>query len=287
MAKGISLHVGLNFVDPGHYQGWDGELNACEADAEDMQAIAKSKKFSTNVLLTKSATRQALLDGIADAASALKKDDIFVLSYSGHGGQVPDRNADDVDGEDETWCLHDGEIIDDELYVAWSKFEKGVRILLFSDSCHSGTVSRNVFFSALAATGGLRALSPTREALDESEPTPRFRSMPRDVANRTYRANRDFYNGIQDALPKADRVKVGATVMLISGCQDNQESADGTFNGLFTSNLLRVWADGKFKGDYRAFHKSILSRMPPIQSPHYSVVGAGNFRFEKQRPFTI
>jgi hypothetical protein len=37
MARGISLHIGLNRVDPDHYDGWDGALTACEFDAEDME----------------------------------------------------------------------------------------------------------------------------------------------------------------------------------------------------------------------------------------------------------
>ena len=41
MAKGLALAIGLNAVDPRHYQGWSGELNACEADARDMSAIAE------------------------------------------------------------------------------------------------------------------------------------------------------------------------------------------------------------------------------------------------------
>jgi hypothetical protein len=41
---------------------------------------------------------------------------------------------------DETWCLYDGQLLDDELHGAWEKFQAGVRILVFSDSCHSGTV---------------------------------------------------------------------------------------------------------------------------------------------------
>ena len=40
MAKGISLHIGLNSVDPKHYGGWDGKLQACEQDSVDMQALA-------------------------------------------------------------------------------------------------------------------------------------------------------------------------------------------------------------------------------------------------------
>ena len=33
MAKGVSVHIGINEVDPAHYGGWTGALNACEADA--------------------------------------------------------------------------------------------------------------------------------------------------------------------------------------------------------------------------------------------------------------
>ena len=38
-----------------------------------------------------------------------------------------------------------------------------------------------------------------------------------------------------------------ASVILISGCQDNQLSLDGDRNGLFTQTLLGVWDDGKWK----------------------------------------
>ena len=44
MPQGISVHIGLNSVDPGQYEGWDGQLTACEADAKDMQALAKKQK---------------------------------------------------------------------------------------------------------------------------------------------------------------------------------------------------------------------------------------------------
>lgn len=142
MAKGIALTIGLNSVDPKHYGGWSGKLNACEADAEDMADIAKDKGFQVKTLLTKTATRGRLVKEVTAAAKALKSGDIFLLSYSGHGGQLPDLNSDEDDSEDETWCLFDGELIDDELYKLWTRFAAGVRILVFSDSCHSGTVTK-------------------------------------------------------------------------------------------------------------------------------------------------
>ena len=112
--------------------------------------------------------------------------------------------------------------------------------------------------------------------------------MPPGAALRTYRKNKAFYDKIlkNGKLKNAD-AKVKASVLLISGCQDNQLSADGDFNGLFTSNLLRVWNNGKFKGNYRAFHKTILARMPPDQTPNYFRVGTTNPGFEAQKPFTL
>ena len=55
---------------------------------------------------------------------------------------MPDVWGDEADKQDETWCLYDGQLIDDELYFELSKFAPGVRILVLSDSCHSGTVVR-------------------------------------------------------------------------------------------------------------------------------------------------
>jgi hypothetical protein len=41
----VALTIGLNSVDPKHYGGWSGELNACEADAEDMADIGQARSF--------------------------------------------------------------------------------------------------------------------------------------------------------------------------------------------------------------------------------------------------
>jgi metacaspase-1 len=282
--KGLALTIGLNAVNPRHYQGWSGELTACEADARDMSDIAKSKNFQVTTLLTKRATRAGVQRVIASAAKALKSGDIFMLTYSGHGGQLPDLNGDEADAQDETWCLYDGELVDDELYAALGAFARGVRILVFSDSCHSGTVIKLAY---LAATVDHSPALRVANALGQNGP-PRFRAMPPQVALRTYEANKRLYDPILEskALRKAaDHVK--ASALLISGCQDNQLSADGTFNGLFTGTLRRVWNGGQFKGDYRRFHKAILLRMPPDQSPNYFRAGERDPAFEAQSPFAV
>ena len=58
------------------------------------------------------------------AAKALKPGDLFFLTYSGHGGQVPDVTGDEDDKQDETWCLYDGQLIDDELYFELSRVRR-------------------------------------------------------------------------------------------------------------------------------------------------------------------
>jgi hypothetical protein len=81
-------------------------------------------------------------------------------------------------------------------------------------------------------------------------------------------------------------VAVKASVILISGCQDNQLSEDGEKNGLFTQHVLRVWNSGKFKGGYRQFRNEIAAKMPAWQSPNYYTAGKPMPTFEKQTPFS-
>jgi metacaspase-1 len=278
MPAGQALALGLNSVDPKHYSGWSGELNACEADAEDITSVGKSRGFKVTTLLTKEATRERVIKTIRKASRTLKSGDIFMLSYSGHGGQLPDRNEDEADAMDETWCLYDGELVDDEMYSLYGGFAPGVRILVFSDSCHSGSVTKVAYYQ--------NKMNMRTSNLDRHEI--KYRFMPSDVARRTYRLNKDFYDNI---LKKTDlkevEDKVKASVLLISGCQDNQLSQDGDFNGLFTSQLLAVWKDGTFKGTYRRLQKDIVKRMPPDQTPNYYVIGQKDTRFERQQPFTV
>jgi hypothetical protein len=93
MSNSISLHVGLNSVNPGHYQGWQGPLTACEMDASDMKMIAQSCGFQATGLLTANASRKAVTKAITAAARALQAGDTFFLTHSGHGGQLQTRTA--------------------------------------------------------------------------------------------------------------------------------------------------------------------------------------------------
>jgi hypothetical protein len=279
VAKGISIHIGLNTVDPAHYNGWDGQLQACEFDAKDMQKIAEAKGFDSTIMLSKEGTAEAVSEAIEKASGELAKGDLLFLTYSGHGGQVPDTNSDETgDSTDETWVLYDRQLVDDELYALWAKFEPGVRIFVLSDSCHSGSVTRDLF----------DALVPqiVEKGMVDAQ-KPRTKELPRDVQEATYRANEGLYKQIQSSHEAGEDVDVQASIILISGCQDNQLSLDGDRNGLFTQTLLGVWDDGKWEGGHRKFWKTVGSKMPPTQSPNFFRTGVRDPKFRRQTPLTI
>ncbi len=293
-AKAMSVHIGLNSVNPAHYEGWSGELAACEFDAKDMTKLAKSAGMKSTTLLTRAATRAKALAAIRAAAKALKKGDLLFLTYSGHGGQIPDVTGEEKDKLDETWCLYDGELIDDELYLELSRFKAGVRVLVLSDSCHSGTVTR------------------ARVPLGSELPAGRSKMMPPAVAMRTYGSHKDFYDTIQRNVAKASATAASidpdvalanahanlssrltgiagactAAVILISGCQDNQTSLDGAQNGAFTEQLLTVWNHGAYTGTYAKFHAAIKAQMPRSQSPNLFTLGPAA-SFVGQQPFSV
>lgn len=283
MPTGISLHIGLNAVDPRHYMGWSGPLAACEFDARDMAGIAESLGYArTTVLLTKQATTRRVINGIRAAAEALGPGDAFFLTYSGHGGQVTDTNGDEAtrdygevgevgDAKDETWCLFDRQLIDDELYALWAEFPARCRIFVLSDSCHSGTVTREVpDFDLLLAGAASTGFTPAATG------APAERGMPVDVAEEVSRSRAAVYARVQREVPPRESTPITATVALVSGCQDNQTSLDGVRNGLFTEKLLQVWADGAFTGSLHDLRNRVSRLMPASQTPNYYTVGRRN-----------
>jgi metacaspase-1 len=266
MAVGISLHIGLNEVSAAHYAGWSGPLNACEADAQDMRSIATSCGFEAKMLLTREATRAAVERVLKDAAARLYTGDILLLSYSGHGGQLPDSAGEEGDGKDETWCLYDGQLLDDELYGLLAGFRADVRIVILSDSCHSGTVAK----------------------LDPND-RPRYarREIPSDVAAQTYAANKDLYDRLRAQAPVRARGSLQAAVLLLSACQDHEIAGDGSRNGVFTGALRQVWNDGAFSGDYVDLHRAIGAETAPAQNPNLVTMGAHGQALSQEAPFYV
>ena len=146
MSKQQAILVGLKRVDPDAYGTWTGENGCwgCELDVDNMEMILQAEGYDITVLKTAKATRSAVINALKGAATTLKSGDTLVFYFSGHGGQQPDADGDEADGKDETLVAYDGEIIDDQLNAVWTKLRTGVRVVMISDSCNSGTNYKNL-----------------------------------------------------------------------------------------------------------------------------------------------
>jgi hypothetical protein len=217
---------------------------------------------------------------------------MLLLSFAGHGGKLPDLSGDESDGIDETWCLYDGQFLDDELTLAWLQYAQGVRILVVSDSCYSGTITRGQV--------GIP------------------RAMPRHIVMAAWWQQQAFYSQLKSNLPKIERKKMPincrdatpnsqvasssaaqkntgvtnrtrpkATVRLLAACAEGQMALDGKENGLFTKTLKAVWKNGQFSGNYASFYNQLYQLLQSQQTPQYTGLGAEDRSFDAKRPFQI
>jgi metacaspase-1 len=263
LMAGHALHIGLNHVDPAQYGGWDGKLQGCLNDAASIKSLAESAGFSTTTLLDEAATAAGVTAALGVLAAGAAGGDLCLVSYSGHGGQIADEDGDEEEGLDETWVCYDRQLLDDELHLAWSQFPAGVRVLVISDSCHSGSVVRDDVNIRIS------------------------RGMPDDERQRDNELRGVTYKTIKQQVAARGDLAVAASVLLLSGCQDDQVSYDGDGNGAFTQSLLQTWADGAFEGDYPAFHAAIVANMTTNQTPNLNEDLVADPAFTAEKPFTL
>jgi hypothetical protein len=211
-----------------------------------MYQLAKSQKFEAKILRTKQATAKRVINEIRNAAKKLSAGDTFLISYAGHGAQVEDLTGDEGDGEDETWCLYDRMFLDDEQRELYAEFARDVKIVVLSDSCHSGSATRS---GASSSSGELlpHVCGEVRE-------------MDERTAVAVYLGRKKEYDQIQRGL-KNPPPKLKANRILFSACQDYEHAMGYKDGGVFTVALLKVWNDGRFKGSYGDLAKEIRDEL--------------------------
>lgn len=274
MAKAHALLIGLNAVNPDHYNGWEGLLRVAEADVKSMRELAFEAGFgSINTLTGSDATRENVLDKLQHLSEDAQSGDLVLVFYSGHGGQVGDENEDELDFYDETWCLYNGQLLDDELWLAWSRFKAGVRIFLVSDSCHSGTVAR---------PNNPEELAKEATAIEQGA-----KCFPVKKAMEVYKSNLVYYESIGRPLPVIDPESIKANVLSLSACLDKEYAYQGLFNSIFTEKLLKVWNKGQFEGNYQSFFEQIKQQTGTRQTPLLGDYGTKDLAFAQSKPFSF
>ncbi|KAK0186608.1 caspase domain-containing protein [Armillaria mellea] len=134
------------------YRHQKDELEGCIKDAKSISDFLKERGYQTQDIttLTDETNDKPTKDNILKALSSLVKDaqtgDLLFLHYSGHGGQVPDKNGDEEDKEDEVHILEDIECLDSSVIT-----DDVRKYMKYSSPCLPGAVLR---LCSIAATLG-------------------------------------------------------------------------------------------------------------------------------------
>ena len=195
------------------------------------------------------ATKKAIQSGIKTLLRGLKKGDVALLHYSGHGSNVPDDNGDEADGRDEILCPTDLDwkdpLRDDWLRVTFDRLPAGAGLTVIMDCCHSGTNTRAI-------------LPPDAPVKERYLPSPwglaeveSGRSLPRRVTTELRKSSRGKRKS-------SDVVDANLPEVLITGCRDTQTSADafinGRYNGALTFALVEAIRATKGRLTFRELH---------------------------------
>ncbi len=320
MAKGLSVHVGINNADPSFSVV---KLFGCRNDAEAMLKIATDHGFTSRIFLDEEATFENVAGAILDAANNqnMQEGDLFLFTFSGHGSTQPTLDfIGEPDGQDETILLHDCILIDNYLRRnLWSQFPPGVRILGVADCCHAGSAlfaslidhapqppglfpdPGNV--NALNAEFGLPTFSgkilPTfhhffgagsgpDDLKTNGAANPIDREFTLDDQKRIVELRPDIHKKLKDGLFSGEKAILKAELLTLAACRDLEKSRDGTPNGLFTQALLEILKEAP-PANYETLMTGITKKLASQSIPQNPV----SFLFPKdsdfitQRPFSI
>lgn len=134
-----AICIGLTNVNPASYGGWDGDCPGCDLDAKRMDKLFSSYGWETTLVMNEQATIEKVIQTIIRESMDMASGDQLLIYISCHGGQVKDENGDEEDGQDETICLWDGQLLDDQLLDIWGEIPLGVDVVFFTDCCNART----------------------------------------------------------------------------------------------------------------------------------------------------
>ncbi len=125
-----------------------GAVNDAKMIAQALKAVGVEE---VTLLTNTEASRDAIYQAWQAMVAKAEAGDTVIFTYAGHGAQHPERvKGTEVDGKDEFFVLSGfseqgantyERIIDDDLQ-AWFSAVPQLNIVLVSDSCHSGTMTR-------------------------------------------------------------------------------------------------------------------------------------------------
>jgi metacaspase-1 len=250
-----ALLIGIN-----HYRVAGADLRGCLNDVRQMRDLLTEvygvPDRDIAVLTDLEATKSSMQAKLEDLVGSARSGDVLLVHYSGHGSNVPDASGDEADFRDEILCPTDldwkSPLLDDWLRSLFDTLAEGVNLTVVMDCCHSGSNTREV------------------KPAYSRDPIQRFLPCPLDLfAVESGRALRGSLRRTRVARPTAgggtDVEDAPLTEILITGCRDDQTSADafidGDYHGALTYSLVDTIRKAGGKLTYRDLHAGTTRRL--------------------------
>jgi hypothetical protein len=241
-----ALCIGIN-----DYPGDKSDLNGCVNDANAWASLLRDHydfaSADVKLLLDAQAKKQTILQGLKELLANANPGDLLVFTNSSHGTYVADSSSDE--DYDEALCPVDYQsnlIVDDELRELFSNVRDGVNLVVISDSCHSGSVTR-------------------LPGDDADERRPRFLS-PKLFGGAVLDNPVTASPRNAEAFPESDMKEI-----LLTGCRDIQVSYDariaGTYHGAMSYHALKAIREAGYDLTYRELHAQTAALVKQARFP--------------------
>jgi hypothetical protein len=257
------------------------QLSGCVNDAKLMKSVLidhfNFKEAEITELHNAAAGQQGILQAMEQVHERVKKDDIVVFHFSGHGSQRTSVNPDEGTGMNSTITPADSgcvdpfpnlDIIDDVINDWLGRLASKTRyITLTFDCCHSGTITRDAF----GASGGAKARNVPADrrslaamGVDPNQLTAVSRNKSRATGSGGWLALSDSY-------------------VVMSGCRDDEFSYEfesevgdqliknGALTHFLTNALLRARPGSTYRDVFELARQGVNTKFP---DQHPQIEGA-------------
>lgn len=231
MAK-KALCVGIN-----DYPIADADLKGCVNDAKAWANVLNRRydfaRRDITMLLDRDATKAAMVAGVKSLLAGATAGDVLVFTNSSHGTYVADADdGEEADRYDEALCPVDCRknlLLDDDLRALFADIPARVRLTVISDSCNSGTTTREI-----------PGFGPDERRARRLEPG---------------KLGRTEITNLRKAKPKPPSIPESAmNELLLSGCRSDEFSYDAKigsdYHGAMTYYALQALAAADFRMTY-------------------------------------
>lgn len=274
-----ALLVGIN------YFGSNNELRGCVNDIKNMSNFLNSRfgySYDDMVILTddqnqrnKIPTKENIIRAMQWLVKDARPNDSLVFHYSGHGGVTKDLDGDEDEGYDEVIYPVDfqqaGHIVDDDMHAIMVRsLPPGCKLTALFDSCHSGTALDLPF--VYSTKGVVKEPNLWKDAGTDAFGA--FMEYERGNIGGAISSIGGLLKKVTN-LSSSNRQQVinikasPADVISISGCKDDQTSADALINNNATGAMS--WAFIKTMTDMpEQSYLSLLNNMRTLLKAKYS-----------------